>query len=194
MKETDFIPSEYQNFPETGKVEWRSPSNIALVKYWGGKKENQIPANPSISFTLNACHTQTSVPTADWIKKPVDFRSIFFLKENLKMISSLKSRLFFKRIVRYAPFIKQYHLTVESANSFPHSSGIASSASSMSALSLCLMEIEKQLTNDMSLDLFNRKASFLARLVLVVPVEVFKGNWYSGGNMNLLKEAVIYTE
>ena len=37
-----------------------APSNIALVKYWG-KKQNQIPANPSISFTLNNCKTITSL-------------------------------------------------------------------------------------------------------------------------------------
>lgn len=163
MKETDFIPSEYQNFPETGKVEWRSPSNIALVKYWG-KKENQIPANPSISFTLNACHTQTSVAYSKLDKETNDFSFDFLFEGKTKDDFKPKIETFFKRIVRYAPFIKQYHLTIESANSFPHSSGIASSASSMSALSLCLMEIEKQLTNDMSLDLFNRKASFLARL------------------------------
>ncbi|MEZ5198685.1 MAG: hypothetical protein R2764_20565 [Bacteroidales bacterium] len=36
------------------------------------------------------------------------------------------------------------HLKIESKNSFPHS-GIASSASSMSALALCLVSIEKEL-------------------------------------------------
>ena len=36
------------------------PSNIALIKYWG-KYENQIPANPSISYTLNHCKTITSM-------------------------------------------------------------------------------------------------------------------------------------
>jgi len=34
-----------------GEIIWRSPSNIALVKYWG-KRDNQIPENPSLSFTL----------------------------------------------------------------------------------------------------------------------------------------------
>ena len=43
------------------KVTWRSPSNIALVKYWGKKSGVQIPANPSISFTLDQCHSETSV-------------------------------------------------------------------------------------------------------------------------------------
>ena len=33
------------------EVSWKSPSNIALIKYWG-KKDNQIALNPSFSFTL----------------------------------------------------------------------------------------------------------------------------------------------
>ena len=51
-------------FPEgevpSGKLAWRSPSNIALVKYWG-KKPVQIPRNPSISFTLQNAYSETEV-------------------------------------------------------------------------------------------------------------------------------------
>ena len=49
MIEQDFICTD--DFEANGIVKWNSPSNIALVKYWG-KKDNQIPQNPSISFTL----------------------------------------------------------------------------------------------------------------------------------------------
>ena len=45
---------------KSGFTSWISPSNIALVKYWG-KKENQIPINPSISFTLKNCNSKTKV-------------------------------------------------------------------------------------------------------------------------------------
>ena len=34
---------------------WRSPSNIALLKYWG-KREGQLPVNPSLSFSLSKAH------------------------------------------------------------------------------------------------------------------------------------------
>ena len=44
----------------TGKVTWRSPSNIALVKYWG-KKGFQFPANASLSMTLSRSYTETSM-------------------------------------------------------------------------------------------------------------------------------------
>lgn len=59
ISEQDFIASKYSSI-ETATFECSAPSNIALVKYWG-KKENQIPANPSISFTLNNCKTITKV-------------------------------------------------------------------------------------------------------------------------------------
>ena len=44
----------------SGVERWSSPSNIALVKYWG-KFADQIPANPSLSFTLDRCASTTSL-------------------------------------------------------------------------------------------------------------------------------------
>ena len=38
------------------RTRWTCPSNIAIVKYWG-KREGQLPANPSVSLTLEACRT-----------------------------------------------------------------------------------------------------------------------------------------
>jgi diphosphomevalonate decarboxylase len=112
------------------------PSNIALVKYWG-KKDNQIPANPSVSFTLNTCKTITKL---DFAKKENNrnFSFDLFLKENQKKISSQKFKNFFERIERYLPFLKEYHFTIDTQNTFPHSSGIASSASGMAALAMNL--------------------------------------------------------
>ncbi|TVR74377.1 MAG: diphosphomevalonate decarboxylase, partial [Marinilabiliales bacterium] len=53
----------------------------------------------------------------------------------------------------------------ESSNSFPHSSGIASSASAMSALALCLTSLERVISASPSDDeSFLRKASYVARL------------------------------
>lgn len=162
MVEQDFILTSYNNSIDSGKVKWSSPSNIALVKYWG-KREHQIPENPSISFTLSNCKTVTEVT---FTKKESDSYSfeVYFEGEKNEAFKP-KIQTFFERIEVYVPFIKDYHFKIETSNTFPHSSGIASSASGMSALALCLMSVEEKLTEiKMSKDYFNKKASFLARL------------------------------
>lgn len=163
MTEQDFIPKPYPELIEVGKTTWRSPSNIALVKYWG-KKENQIPANPSISFTLDACATTTSLSYKKREHPSDDFSFDLFFEGKGKEDFKPKINSFFHRIEKYVPFVKEFHFTIETSNTFPHSSGIASSASGMSALALCLMQIERRANPNISLDFFNKKASFLARL------------------------------
>lgn len=167
MIEKDFIPSAYieekKEEVKEGKITYRSPSNIALVKYWG-KKENQIPANPSISFTLDACATTTTVQYKKLENKSSDFSFDLLFEGKPKEDFKPKIKIFFDRVHMYLPFLKEYHFTIETSNSFPHSSGIASSASGMSALSLCLIDFEKTLNPEMGADFFNKKASFLARL------------------------------
>ncbi|MBA6153525.1 diphosphomevalonate/mevalonate 3,5-bisphosphate decarboxylase family protein [Gelidibacter maritimus] len=172
MTERHFIPPIYNATIEKGSVTWESPSNIALVKYWG-KKKDQIPENPSISFTLDHCKTIT---TLEFSKKTDldDFDFEVYLDGEKKDEFKPKIQTFFERIEVYLPFLKQYQFTIKTENTFPHSSGIASSASGMSALALCLMSVEKQLINsdviagaieeDFNSTYFNQKASFLARL------------------------------
>ena len=98
----DFIPSKYTRSIEKGTFSWSAPSNIALVKYWGkienqlndkGEILTQIPANPSVSFTLNSCKTETKLAFAKKITT-VNFHSTCYLKENQKKISNLKFRNF----------------------------------------------------------------------------------------------------
>ena len=157
----DFIPSSYQNVIENGQFQWSAPSNIALVKYWG-KKEHQIPANPSVSFTLNHCKTITSLAFARKDSDGISFDLLFEgkPKEDFKP----KIQKFFERTLPYLPFLKDYHFTIDTQNTFPHSSGIASSASGMAALAMNLMSLEKALNPEMTDDYFFQKASFLARL------------------------------
>lgn len=163
MTEKDFIPQNYECKVIDGSITWQAPSNIALVKYWG-KKEPQIPANPSISFTLDSCRTTTTLEfkkkeTAD---KNITFELYFEGKKKEDFKPKIKS--FFKRIETYCPFLTDYQFVIKTENSFPHSSGIASSASGMSALALCVMSLEKELNPEISEEYFNKKASFLARL------------------------------
>lgn len=156
-------------------VSWQAPSNIALVKYWG-KLEGQIPANPSVSFTLTNCYTKTSV-YFEKLEQPSDvFQFDFFFENQPKPSFHPKILTFFGRIYEYLPFLKDYHFDIYSENSFPHSSGIASSASAMAALSVCLMQIEKRLNPEISEETFWQKASFLARLGSGSACRSVKGN------------------
>ena len=122
------------------KVGWSSPSNIALVKYWG-KRGKQLPQNPSISFTLSECCSETFVS----FEKADSFGFKFFFEGQENPAFGAKIEKFLLDNQVFFPFINQLNLTVESRNTFPHSSGIASSASSMSAFVMCLMDIESLL-------------------------------------------------
>ena len=164
MTEQRFIPKAYSKTIEKGSYSWSSPSNIALVKYWG-KKKDQIPENPSISFTLSNCKTITEVTYTKKEDKEFSFEVYFEGEKNEAFKPKIQT--FFERIETYLPFLRDYHFKIDTSNTFPHSSGIASSASGMSAIALCLMSIEDKLsTIEKSSDLkyFNQKASFLARL------------------------------
>jgi len=140
----------------------QSPSNIALVKYWG-KSDPQIPKNASISFTLNNCHTSLSIEVQEKMNKD-DFSFEVWFEGALKESFRPKIATFFERITAYIPFLEDFHFVLRSENSFPHSSGIASSASSMSAIAHCLMQIESELNPEITDTFFNEKTSFLARL------------------------------
>lgn len=78
---------------------------------------------------------------------------------------ALRIKKYLDSILDQLPWLRQVHLVIESDNSFPHSSGIASSASSMSALALCLCSIEDMLYAETTSEAsFYHKASYLSRL------------------------------
>ena len=180
LSEKDFISKPFSSTIENGSFQWSAPSNIALVKYWG-KKENQIPANPSISFTLNNCKTITKLAFA---KKEAEGNFLFDLLFEGKPKEDFKPKIlkFFERIEIYCPFLKDYYFTIDTENTFPHSSGIASSASGMAALSMNIMSLEKALNPEMTDDYFYQKASFLARLGSGSACRSVKGNIVVWGN------------
>ena len=144
---------------QSGEVSSESPSNIALVKYWG-KKGEQIPTNPSISYTLNKCKTQTTVKFSP--KKGEQTQVSVYLDGELQPNFSPKILKFIERIKEYCPWITTFDYVVETQNTFPHSSGIASSASGMSALAKCFIQIEKELYPTEEIN--PHKVSFLSRL------------------------------
>ena len=186
ITEKDFVFTTITNAIEKGNFQWSAPSNIALVKYWG-KKDQQLPANPSISFTLNNCKTITKLAFA---KKHFDKLSVtnnrfsFELLFEGKPKEEFKAKIqkFFERIEKYCPYLKDYHFTIDTENTFPHSSGIASSASGMAALAMNIMSLEKAINPSITDDYFYQKASFLARLGSGSACRSVKGSVVVWGN------------
>lgn len=155
---TEFIPNKTYNIHNAVSVQ-TCPSNIALIKYWG-KYDGQIPANPSISYTLNNCRTNTEM---EFIAGG-EFSVQTFLggKEELKFAEKIEK--FFRSIEKYLPWILNGKYIIKTENTFPHSSGIASSASGFGAIAKCLMDLDEKFSAADAHELKLKKASFLARL------------------------------
>ncbi len=105
----------------------KAPSNIALIKYMG-KKENNIPCNVSLSYTLEEFFTEV---TLEQTHNNCDqfITNELSESEKAKFLNHLK---YIKDICKFCGFF-----AVTSKNSFPKSVGIASSASSFAALTMC---------------------------------------------------------
>ncbi len=136
------------------------PSNIALIKYWG-KYDGQIPGNPSISYTLNHCRTNTTMEFL--ANEPYSVETFLAGNEEVKFAEKIEK--YFQSIEKYLPWILQGKYIIKTENTFPHSSGIASSASGFGAIAKCLMELDTKFSSDNNQPTTNdQKASFLARL------------------------------
>ena len=144
------------------------------MKYWG-KKSFQIPTNQSLSMTLHEARTLTRVEY-DYDPKRTR-REISFLFEG-REVPAFGDRItsYISRMQAYIPCLSHTSLKIDSRNTFPHSSGIASSASSMAALAMCLVTLEQEITRGTPFgstpepgggavppDLL-KKSSFIARL------------------------------
>ena len=159
MDTSVFISKNFS--PKKGKIICESPSNIALIKYWG-KYGLQFPINPSLSFTLSNCKTKTSIDYSPRLKRQGNFD--FFYDGKIKKSFENKIEQFFERIFPFCPYLENLFLKINSKNTFPHSSGIASSASAFSSLAFCIVSIEKRYCERMTKEKFLSKVSFIARL------------------------------
>jgi diphosphomevalonate decarboxylase len=161
FKETSLVREE-----KKGTIAHKSPSNIALIKYWG-KHGIQLPNNPSLSFTLSNAFTETKLNyfTKKEGESKADISLEFWFENKKNEKFEQKIRKFLESLLPTQPFLGFVHLQIYSQNSFPHSAGIASSASSMAALALCVCDLEKKLLNTLqNKEEFYQKASYLARL------------------------------
>lgn len=153
-------------------VEWRSPSNLAIVKYWG-KKNIQEPLNPSISFALHNATTTTRVRAI-----PSTKAGFTFSLDGVH-IDAFDNKIegFLQLATAHLPFIANHNLVIESSNTFPHSSGIASSASGMSALALCLYDLQQMVEGSSTQSVDYQAISNLARLGSGSAARSLYGGW-----------------
>lgn len=107
----------------------RAHTNIALIKYWG-KRNNDLflPMNSSLSLTLDAFYTDTSVTLDSKLETDE-----FFLN------GTKQDKDETKKISRFLDLFRQtadsnVHAKIESYNHVPTAAGLASSASAFAAL------------------------------------------------------------
>ncbi|MFZ4076353.1 MAG: diphosphomevalonate/mevalonate 3,5-bisphosphate decarboxylase family protein [Legionellaceae bacterium] len=124
----------------------QAPSNIALIKYMGKKTTGKnIPTNASLSYTLNHLVTQVTLEeytgSVDrW--EPLEKQGIIY-----HAFSEKSQERFLKHLARIKEFFNYKGVfRVQSGNNFPHSTGLASSASSFAALTRCAVMACSELT------------------------------------------------
>lgn len=135
---------------EINMQKWRSeaPSNIALIKYMGKKDhETNLPANSSLSYTLNKLKTIVSLELIEdqhdtW--QPLVDKII---PTSIDLSTDAQARY-----IKHLNFLKDLYkvkssFIIRSNNNFPQSCGIASSASSFAALTKCALTALSDLTN-----------------------------------------------
>ncbi len=116
-----------------------APSNFAFIKYWGAKDlARVIPANPSLSMTLEHCRSRSTV---EWVEAPgedevrwrggrgaLEAAPPDFAQRILAQLANLR---------RWAEI--DGHFRVATENTFPAAAGLASSASGFVALTLATL-------------------------------------------------------
>ena len=117
----------------------RSPSNIAFIKYWGARDlERAIPANPSLSMTLRACFSRTTV---EWLDEEGEHEVRW--RAGTGGLETAPPA-FAERVLRHLDVLRDRAkrggcFRVATENSFPSAAGMASSASGFSALTLATL-------------------------------------------------------
>ena len=71
-----------------------------------------------------------------------------------------KIEKYFKNIEQYLPWILKGKYVIRTENTFPHSSGIASSASGFGAIAKCLMQLDAAFSGSISEEVSLEKPRF----------------------------------
>lgn len=119
-----------------------------------------MPSNASLSFTLSECRTETRLEVLEAGDGP---RVELFLDGENKPSFTPKIEKLLDLVKDDLEWIEDHRFRIHTHNTFPHSSGIASSASGMSAFALCLCDLHQQIDGTQFNDFF-RRASRYSRL------------------------------
>jgi diphosphomevalonate decarboxylase len=129
-----------------------APSNIAFIKYWGKRDDDlRLPLNDSLSMNIDGSTTTTTVEFSDTLNHD----NISFIGESVsdKEISRIVTHLDKIRNLAH----KKLFANVVTKNSFPKSTGMASSASGFAALTVAVIQA-------LALPLSEKELTVLARL------------------------------
>ena len=126
-------------------------TNIALIKYWG-KRDNVLilPANSSLSMTLDQFYTETTVEWSD-----------SFTEDQFSLNGKIQSDA---KVGRFLSILRdQFSLTsfahVTSTNHVPTAAGLASSASAFAALALAASKAAGRNDDEITLSRLARQGS-----------------------------------
>lgn len=132
----------------------KAHTNIALIKYWGKSDEDLIiPMNNSLSLTLDAFYTETTVIFSEEFKADT-----FYLDSILQDASATTKISRFLDLVRKqadCPFFAE----VKSYNHVPTAAGLASSASGSAALAAACNQALQLNLSDKDLSRLARRGS-----------------------------------
>jgi diphosphomevalonate decarboxylase len=95
-----------------GAIRWRSPSNIALVKYWG-KHGNQLPQNASVSFTLSGAATDTTLRYKSRQEAGESVEVALLLDGTPNLGFTERTKAFLEKLLPIYPFLKRPYFLAE---------------------------------------------------------------------------------
>jgi diphosphomevalonate decarboxylase len=117
-----------QNLTKNTSASAVAHANIALIKYWGKRQEElNLPAVGSISLTLDALRTETTIHFDETLQA-----------DRLELNGKAVSGISLQRMSNFLDCVDSTrpYASVESTNNFPTAAGLASSASGFAALAL----------------------------------------------------------
>lgn len=137
------------------KATAKAHTNIALIKYWGKRNEKLIlPTNNSLSLTLDAFYTTTTVSFQDDLTKDV------FILDGVEMTGKAYERVTtFLNLIRELAGKSQLFAHIESINHVPTAAGFASSASGFAALAAAASRAIGLELDDVELSRLTRQGS-----------------------------------